>query len=95
MAGNSGSWQEWFYEAKLRALQNSHNPQQLKALPMLVQPLFVNRYIINKPHLTREHKRKRMEFARSHRDWTIEKWKQVIFSDETGIVARPSDAHKL
>jgi transposase len=52
-------------------------------------------HTINKPHLTHEHKRKRMEFARSHGDWTIEKWKQVIFSDETGIVARPSDAHKL
>jgi hypothetical protein len=50
---------------------------------------------INKPLLTHEHKRKRMEFARLHRDWIIEKWKQVIFSDETGIVARPSDAHKL
>jgi transposase len=52
-------------------------------------------HTFNKPQLTPEHKRKRLEFARAHRDWTVEKWKQVIFSDKTAIVARPSDAHKL
>lgn len=52
-------------------------------------------HTIPKPLLTRAHKRKRLEFARSHGHWTVEDWKQVIFSDETVIAARPSDAHKL
>ncbi|RYH28514.1 hypothetical protein EON65_11920 [archaeon] len=39
-------------------------------------------HMIKKPLLTREHKRKRLEFARTHRDWTVQQWKQVIFSDE-------------
>jgi hypothetical protein len=40
-------------------------------------------HIINKPLLTREQKKKRLGFARAHRNWIIEQWKQVIFSDET------------
>lgn len=52
-------------------------------------------HMIRKPLLTREHKRKRLEFARAHRDWTVKEWKQIIFSDETVILARPSDSHKL
>jgi hypothetical protein len=51
--------------------------------------------MIKKPLLTREHKRRRLEWARAHRDWTVEQWKQVVFSDETVIPARSSDAHKL
>ena len=52
-------------------------------------------HTIKKPLLTREHKRKRLAFALAHRDWTVEQWKQVIFSDETPILARPWDTHKL
>jgi transposase len=52
-------------------------------------------HMIKKPLLTRQHKRKRLEFAKAHREWTVEQWKQVIFSDETVIVGRPSDSHKL
>ncbi|RYG58505.1 hypothetical protein EON64_21250 [archaeon] len=50
---------------------------------------------IRKPLLTRTHKRKRLVFALAHRDWTVQQWKQVIFSDETPVLARPSDTHKL
>ncbi|RYY69581.1 hypothetical protein EON63_23535 [archaeon] len=52
-------------------------------------------HTIRKPFLTRTHKRKWLDFAMAHRDWTVEQWRQVIFSDETPIVARPSEAHKL
>ncbi|RYH28397.1 hypothetical protein EON65_12315 [archaeon] len=50
---------------------------------------------IRKPLLTRTHKRKRLEFAMAHRDWTVQQWKQVIFSDEKTILAGPSETHKL
>jgi transposase len=52
-------------------------------------------HMVNRPLLTRAHKRRRLEFASVHRDWTADDWKQVIFSDETVITARPSDSHKL
>ncbi|RYG97326.1 hypothetical protein EON65_53035 [archaeon] len=52
-------------------------------------------HTIRKPLLTRAHKRKRLDFALAHRDWAVEQWKQVIFSDETPILARPLDTHKL
>ncbi|RYG98435.1 hypothetical protein EON65_51450, partial [archaeon] len=31
-------------------------------------------HMIKKPLLTREHKRKRLEFARTHRDWTVDQF---------------------
>jgi transposase len=52
-------------------------------------------HMIKKPMLIREHVRKRLEFARAHRGWTVEQWKQVIFSDETVITARSSHEHKI
>ena len=52
-------------------------------------------HMIKKPLRTREHRIKRLEFARTHRDWIVDQWKQVIFSDETVIPARSSDTHKV
>ncbi|RYH10725.1 hypothetical protein EON65_39350 [archaeon] len=40
-------------------------------------------HTIRKPLLTRAHKRKRLDFALTKHDWTVQQWKQVIFSDET------------
>ncbi|RYG93865.1 hypothetical protein EON65_58305, partial [archaeon] len=31
-------------------------------------------HTIKKPLLTREHKRRRLEWARAHRDWTVQQW---------------------
>ncbi|RYY00593.1 MAG: hypothetical protein EOO53_21580, partial [Gammaproteobacteria bacterium] len=67
-----------------RTTRNMLHDEGLKAMHM-----------IRKPLLTRTHKRKRLDFALTHRDWTVQQWKQVIFSDETPILARPSDTHKL
>jgi hypothetical protein len=53
------------------------------------------RHMIRKPMLTRAHKKKRLEFAISHRDWTVTQWKQVIFSDETVITAIPVNPRKI
>lgn len=38
-----------------------------------------------KPALTKSHMRRRLEWAREHRDWTEGDWRRVIFSDETKI----------
>lgn len=47
------------------------------------------RHSIRKPLLTAEHKRRRLEFALAHQDWTIDDWKHAVFSDETIITAYP------
>ncbi|RYH05504.1 hypothetical protein EON65_44505 [archaeon] len=39
-------------------------------------------HMIRKPLLTHEHKRRRLEWARAHRDCTVEQWKQVVFSSK-------------
>lgn len=36
-----------------------------------------------KPQLSVTHRQKRLDWARSHRNWTVEDWKKVIFSDES------------
>ena len=38
-----------------------------------------------KPRLSSRQKRLRMEFAQRHKEWTLEDWKRVIWSDETKI----------
>ncbi|RYG94437.1 hypothetical protein EON65_57505, partial [archaeon] len=32
-------------------------------------------HTIRKPLLTHAHKRKRLDFALTHRDWTVQQWK--------------------
>lgn len=44
-----------------------------------------------KPLLSAKNINARMEFAKKHKDWTIEDWKRVIFSDESKINRFNSD----
>lgn len=39
-----------------------------------------------KPGLTAKMKKERLEWCMDHKDWTLEDWKSVIWSDETSIV---------
>jgi hypothetical protein len=39
-----------------------------------------------KPGLTAKMKKERLDFCLAHKDWTLEDWKNVIFSDETSVV---------
>lgn len=38
---------------------------------------------IKKPMLTYQHKRRRLAWAKAHEHWTVDDWRQVIFSDES------------
>ena len=38
-----------------------------------------------KPLLLQKHRKERMDFAIGHKDWTLEDWKRVVWSDETKI----------
>ena len=44
-----------------------------------------------KPLLSARHRRKRLAFALKYREWTVEDWKRVIWSDETKINRIGSD----
>jgi len=46
------------------------------------------------PMLSRHHKRDRMDFALSHKEWTLEDWKRVVWSDETNVNRLGSDGRK-
>ena len=39
-----------------------------------------------KPDFNNVQKERRLKFYRKYRDWTLEDWKKVIFSDETSVV---------
>jgi hypothetical protein len=41
-----------------------------------------------KPYLTKEHKKKRLEWAREHVGWTKDQWAKVLFSDESPFTLR-------
>lgn len=44
-----------------------------------------------KPFLSMKHRQARYAWARTHRNWTVEDWKRVVFSDETKINLWNSD----
>ena len=47
-----------------------------------------------RPLLTKCHRKERMDFALSHKDWTIEDWKKIFGSDETKINCLGSDGRQ-
>ena len=48
---------------------------------------------VKKPFLSAKHKKARLDFAFAHKDWTVEDWKRVIWSDETKINCLGSDGN--
>jgi hypothetical protein len=44
-----------------------------------------------KPLLSKKNRKTRLAFAKRHKDWTVEDWKRVIWSDETKINRFGSD----
>ena len=47
-----------------------------------------------RPLLSKRHRRARLDFAIAHKDWTVEDWKRVVWSDETKINRLGSDGRK-
>src|SRR3979490_2641759 len=47
-----------------------------------------------RPHLSQKHRRERMDFAIRYKDWTLDDWKKVVWSDETKINYLGSDSRK-
>jgi transposase len=47
-----------------------------------------------KPRLTATHRRKRLEFARKYKEWSLDDWKRVVWSDETKVNVHGSDGQR-
>ena len=47
-----------------------------------------------KPLLSARHRQRRLAFALKHREWTVEDWKRVVWSDETKINRFGSDGRQ-
>ena len=47
-----------------------------------------------RPFLSKRHQRERVDFAVSHKEWTLEDWKRVVWSDETKVNRVGSDGRK-
>lgn len=43
------------------------------------------------PELLLRHRRARLHFARKYQDWTVEQWRQVLFTDESRVSLRGPD----
>lgn len=49
-----------------------------------------------KPNLIPEMKEARLVFAIKYKDWTLEDWKRVIWTDETNVVlGQQKDTHRI
>lgn len=46
------------------------------------------------PKLEVHHRRARLQFAREHLNWTMEEWRNVLFSDESRIALRAPDGRQ-
>jgi len=51
----------------------------------------VSRVKRKKPYLSKEHQKRRLEFAKKYENWTIEDWSRVIWSDESKFKIFGSD----
>jgi hypothetical protein len=47
-----------------------------------------------RPLLNQRHRRERLDFAIAYKDWTVDDWKRVVWSDETKINRLRSDGRK-
>lgn len=55
---------------------------------------YVARRPIKKPALTADHRRARLRWALAHKEWTLEDWKRVVWSDATKINRIVSDGQQ-
>jgi hypothetical protein len=53
----------------------------------LLQEGFHRRLAIHKPSINERIRRTRLVWAEEHKDWTMDQWYQILWTDETWITA--------
>ena len=53
-----------------------------------------NRIARTKPFISKTNQQKRLTFAREHANWTVEDWKNVMFSDESSFELGKQYSHR-
>lgn len=81
-------------DVHLRLLELGFSMSYTTAINILKKMNFHAKLKKKKPLLTKKHMQKRLAWAKKHRNWTIDQWRQVIFSDETKINIWGSDGVK-
>ena len=56
--------------------------------------LYARRAVL-KPLMTPKHRKQRLEFARTYRNWTTDDWAKVLFTDETKVNLFHADGNHL
>lgn len=59
----------------------------------LIKQHYKARVIIKRPLLTKKHRKACLLFAQTYKDWTVDDWKSIIWSDEIKINCMGSDGH--
>jgi transposase len=60
----------------------------------LVEAGYPARKARKKPLLTKEQKKARLKWAKDHKDWTVERWSKVLWSDESPFTLFPRAGHQ-
>uniref|UniRef100_A0AAY5L1N2 Transposase Tc1-like domain-containing protein n=1 Tax=Esox lucius TaxID=8010 RepID=A0AAY5L1N2_ESOLU len=48
-----------------------------------------------KPFINEKQRRARLKFAKDHKDWTVEEWRNLIFSDKSHFQLCPTPGHLM
>lgn len=67
-------------------------PTKERVRQLLHEMVMTSMRVIFKPLLTVAHRKKRVDFAKAHRCYTVDQWKKVVFSDEKTFRLRPGGA---
>jgi transposase len=78
-------------EAHINLVREHHQVSLTSVKRALRSMGFETKRKIKKPFLATRHKKSRYEWAVAHKDWTVDDWRRVIFSDETKINLWGSD----
>ncbi|RDI76516.1 hypothetical protein Vi05172_g13499 [Venturia inaequalis] len=73
-------------EKTTRVLATEHDISQTLIVTAMARMGFRKTKPTTKPGLNTVQKQQRLAFCLAHRDWTLEQWKDVIWSDETSVV---------
>ena len=90
----TGTWKT-AAEVHINLLQEGHELSYTTVRTSLNSMGFEAKFKQKKPLLSRRHREARYKWAKAHEFWTIDDWKQVIFSDETKINIWGSDGCKF